>query len=130
MTRILSLLLVLLCLTPVATAATCNGVCYQYNETQIEQCCESTLAYEGLSDPEGIVVCMPYGDAQYSCTNFTLISGGGGGGDEYSDTNGESEESENGYDETSSSSSKIESVVPTIGFQLLSILCIAQAMVL
>ena len=126
MTRILSLLLVL-CLTPVATAATCNGVCYQYNETQIEQCCESTLAYEGLSDPEGIVVCMPYGDAQYSCTNFTLISGGG---DEYSDTNGESEESENGYDETSSSSSKIESVVPTIGFQLLSILCIAQAMVL
>ena len=126
MTRILSLLLVLLCLTPVATAATCNGVCYQYNETQIEQCCESTLAYEGLSDPEGIVVCMPYGDAQYSCTNFTLISGGGG--DEYSDTNGESEESENGYDETSSSSSKIKSVVPTIGFQLLSILCIAQAM--
>ena len=129
MTRFLSLLLVL-CLTPVATAATCNGVCYKYNETQIEQCCESTLAYEGLSDPEGIVVCMPYGDAQYSCTNLTLISGGGGGGDEYSDTNGESEESENGYDETSSSSSKIKSVVPTIGFQLLSILCIAQAMVL
>mmetsp|Transcript_10162 Transcript_10162/g.30051 ORF Transcript_10162/g.30051 Transcript_10162/m.30051 type:complete len:138 (-) Transcript_10162:189-602(-) len=116
--------------TPVATAADCNGFCYNYNENEIEQCCQSVMGYEGTRNPEGIFVCMPYRDApyMYSCTNLTLIDGDGAeyeGEDGNVKNNGDSEENDD-----NSSSSKINTVFPMIGFQITCLLCFIQVMAL
>jgi len=88
MTRQLSLVatsvIALVAIALAAPAFACNGVCYRYSEDEIEECCKATMDYEGISNPDGITVCMPNGSNRYNCTDLTLIGDNVESGNDYS----------------------------------------------